>query len=69
MKKQQQHKLSAYSAMPASVYDNGAQADAQIVFTNVDPDIIDIGPIDVPVDIDNNGDMDFDVWGWQFIMA
>lgn len=47
MKKQQLHKITAYSAMAASVFATGAQADAQILYTNVDPDIIDFGPIDV----------------------
>lgn len=59
MNKQHLHKASAYSALAASFIALSDTASAQIVYTDVDPDINGDAYFNIYVDLDNNGVDDF----------
>ncbi len=64
MKKEKkfESKLAAYSALAAGVLALGANANAQIVYTDVDPDeTLSGATADYDLDMDNDGMMDFQI--------
>jgi hypothetical protein len=60
MKKELQNRLSKYTAAAAAVTVGAAGANAQIVYTDVDPDFMHPGDeIGLGLDMDNDGNFDF----------
>lgn len=70
-------KLAAYSAMAGALIATGTEADATIVYTDIDDVTVGIGDL-LPLDVDGNGYVDFLIaaaensagnWTWGYVLG